>query len=49
MNEILLVAGLVAVVGGALTVLLVRGRDFASYGQAEHAEADKREPAAAAA
>ncbi len=47
MNEILLVAGLIALVGGVLAVLLVRGRDFATYGRPEAAE--QAEPAAAAA
>ncbi|HYZ79865.1 MAG TPA: hypothetical protein VE571_01270, partial [Solirubrobacteraceae bacterium] len=40
MNDILLVAGIVALTGAVLSLLLVRGRDFAAYGA--------REPAAAA-
>jgi EmrB/QacA subfamily drug resistance transporter len=39
MNEILLVAGVIALVGAALVTLLVRGRDFATYGAAEPAPA----------
>ena len=35
MNEILLLAGVVALVGAVLAVVLVRGRDFATYGTAE--------------
>jgi hypothetical protein len=38
MNEILLVAGLIALTGAVLAVVLVRGRDFATYGAAEHPE-----------
>jgi EmrB/QacA subfamily drug resistance transporter len=49
MNEILLVAGVFALVGAVVTVLLVRGRDFATYSHAEHSEAAEGEPAAAAA
>jgi MFS family permease len=50
MNEVLLVAGIFALVGGALVVLLVRGRDFVTYGQGERTEAEPEpEPAAAAA
>jgi EmrB/QacA subfamily drug resistance transporter len=49
MNEILLVAGIFALAGAVLTVLLVRGRDFATYGQAEGTEQAEREPAVAAA
>jgi hypothetical protein len=39
MNEILLVAGVIALVGAVLVALLVRGRDFATYGVAEPAAA----------
>jgi EmrB/QacA subfamily drug resistance transporter len=39
MNEILLVAGVTALVGAVLVALLVRGRDFATYGAAEPAAA----------
>jgi EmrB/QacA subfamily drug resistance transporter len=44
MNEILLVAGIVALIGAALVVLLVRGRDFVTYGAPEPMPA--AEPAA---
>jgi EmrB/QacA subfamily drug resistance transporter len=37
MNDILLVAGLVAFVGGALALVLVRGSDFVAYGAREAA------------
>ena len=47
MNEILLVAGVFALVGALLVVFLVRARDFATYGTAETTE--HAEPAAAAA
>ncbi|MBV8432199.1 MAG: MFS transporter, partial [Solirubrobacterales bacterium] len=47
MNEILLVAGVFALVGALLVVVLVRARDFAAYGQPE--PAGRPEPAAAAA
>jgi hypothetical protein len=47
MNEILLVAGVFALVGALLVVVLVRARDFAAYGPAEPVE--RPEPAAAAA
>jgi EmrB/QacA subfamily drug resistance transporter len=42
MNDVLLVGGIVALAGAALALVLVRGRDFATYGSAA-------EPAAAAA
>jgi EmrB/QacA subfamily drug resistance transporter len=47
MNEILLVAGVAALIGALLVVFLVRARDFATYGSPEPAE--QVEPAAAAA
>jgi len=34
MNDILTVAAVVALVGAALTLVLVRGRDFATYAPA---------------
>jgi hypothetical protein len=37
MNEILLVAGVLALVGAALAMVLVRGRDFARYPATEPA------------
>ena len=39
MNEILLVAGVIALVGAVLALVLVRSRDFAAYGAAEPAAA----------
>jgi hypothetical protein len=39
MNEILLVAGIVALAGAVLALALVRGRDFAVYGAPEPAAA----------
>jgi EmrB/QacA subfamily drug resistance transporter len=39
MNEILVVAAVIALVGGVLAGLLVRGQDFATYGAAEAAPA----------
>jgi hypothetical protein len=39
MNDILLVAGLVAFAGAALALVLVRGRDFVAYGAPEAAPA----------
>ncbi len=47
MNEILLVAGVFALVGAVLAVILVRGSDFVTYGATEASE--QAEPAAAAA
>jgi EmrB/QacA subfamily drug resistance transporter len=38
MNEILLVAALIALIGAALSVVLVRGSDFATYGAQEPAQ-----------
>ena len=35
MNDILLVAGIVALAGAVLALVLVRGRDFAVYGAPE--------------
>jgi predicted MFS family arabinose efflux permease len=37
MNEILLVAGVIALAGAVVALVLVRGRDFASYGSTEPA------------
>ncbi len=48
MNELLLVAGVFALVGAVLVVLLVRGRDFATYSHQPEA-AERAEPAPAAA
>jgi len=45
LNEILLVAGVVALIGAVLALILVRGSDFARYGAPER----EPEPAAAAA
>jgi hypothetical protein len=45
MNEILLVAGIIALAGAVLAILLVRSRDFVTYGAPEPAPA--AEPAAA--
>jgi hypothetical protein len=39
MNDILLVAGIVALAGAVLSLVLVRGRDFAAYGAREAAAA----------
>jgi hypothetical protein len=39
MNDILLVAGIIATVGGVLGLILVRARDFAAYGAPEAAAA----------
>jgi hypothetical protein len=39
MNEILLVGGVVALTGALLAMVLVRGRDFATYGAPEPASA----------
>ena len=39
MNDILLVSGIVALVGAALSVALVRGRDFVTYGAPDTAPA----------
>ena len=39
MNEILLVAAVVAFAGAALGLVLVRGRDFVTYGAPEPAAA----------
>ena len=39
MNDILLVAGIVALAGALLSLVLVRGRDFAAYGAREAAAA----------
>ncbi len=47
MNELLLVAGVFALAGAVLVVLLVRGRDFATYTQPEASE--RAEPATATA
>jgi EmrB/QacA subfamily drug resistance transporter len=46
MNDILLVAGIVALVGALLALVLVRGRDFVTYGAREDGA---REPATAGA
>ena len=39
MNDILLVAGIIAVAGAALALVLVRSSDFATYGAGEPAAA----------
>ena len=39
MNDILLVAGIVALTGAVLSLVLVRGRDFVAYGAREAAAA----------
>jgi hypothetical protein len=39
MNDILLVAGVIALTGAVLAVVLVRTRDFATYGAPEPAAA----------
>ena len=37
MNEILLIAGIIALTGAVLAMVLVRRRDFATYGAPEPA------------
>ncbi len=39
MNDILVVAGIISIAGAVLALILVRGRDFATYGAAEPAAA----------
>ena len=42
MNDILLVAGIIALVGAVLALVLVRGSDFVTYGAGEPAAAPAR-------